>query len=658
MRVRDRGRVFDQVLTLGAALAVVCAVAPGAVAVAKPGTPQLQQQQQQQHKSKLKIVVVGDSYTAGEAVHGERLGRGATRGGYFDPQDPRHQSMDSPAMQAVARLQAANPGLEVEVHVVAASGATTSDVFETQRRDPLEKVPGNRARDPLNPSTMHEENDLAVNHPQLGQIPKDADAVIVGLGGNDVLFGPLAESFVRGDADKTRILQEAARQLLDTGKSDQDYRDQADESWKGQAPTVIARLLQVWQAIRNQAPNAELFFPNYPMAIDPAKNSWFDGMSPEALAEMRKFGERVNQALKRAEEICGCGTTVDLADALKGRELNSDDPAITGIWPAITGSSTQWASSEPFHPNRAGAGLISDRISEALARKHGLRVPPKQGAGPTDTSKVTIKRYPAPDTDGDGRPDYRDSDWDGDGHLNDQDRNPNKPDPRPPLSRTRPDGGKPGAFPNKPAPAVRPPAASPTAPSSPTSNQAPAQPPRSAAPGENAGPQPVPHTPPRDDDQPTPQPPTPRPPTPLPPTPRQPAAPPQAPQPSTPPQQDNHTSGSKPPAARPAPKPVISPEKSMRSPSTPSTPKPPTAAGFKPDFASRAAPLSNGSVLGVKPPPAPVFTPPTRPSNPNSPYPLGSGGSKGRGGSTPPMPSKAPSPPPPPPPPPSTSLTS
>jgi hypothetical protein len=69
----------------------------------------------------------------------------------------------SAAVQAAARLQAANPGVQVEVVIAASSGATTSDVFETQRRDPRETIPGNTSQEPLNQSTWHDPKDLAVN---------------------------------------------------------------------------------------------------------------------------------------------------------------------------------------------------------------------------------------------------------------------------------------------------------------------------------------------------------------------------------------------------------------------------------------------------------------------------------------------------------------
>jgi len=119
---------------------------------------------------------VGDSYSSGEGI----------RGIYFDPRDPRHQSRVSAAAQAAANLQAARAAGG------ASSGATTSDVFLTQRID----VPrGQRPQDPLDQSTWHDPDDLA------------------------------------------------ALALRNDSFSDETYQAQANHNPKGYAPTLIARLL-------------------------------------------------------------------------------------------------------------------------------------------------------------------------------------------------------------------------------------------------------------------------------------------------------------------------------------------------------------------------------------------------------------------------------
>src|SRR5687768_11399937 len=75
MRARDRGRAVGQIVALGVALAVICAAAPG-TAAAEPAAQQQPPPQQQppQQKRVFKIVVVGDSYSSGEGIHGPNNG--------------------------------------------------------------------------------------------------------------------------------------------------------------------------------------------------------------------------------------------------------------------------------------------------------------------------------------------------------------------------------------------------------------------------------------------------------------------------------------------------------------------------------------------------------------------------------------------------------
>ncbi|OLF19295.1 SGNH/GDSL hydrolase family protein [Actinophytocola xanthii] len=664
MRARDRGRAFGRIVALGAALAVLCAAAPEA-ATAAPGAQR--QPGQQQQKRVLKLVVVGDSFSSGEGI----------RGTYIEARDPRHQSRESAAIQAAARLQAANPGLQVEVTIVASSGATTSDVFETQRKDPAATIPGGTPQNPLDQSTWHHDNDLAVNYAQLDQIPADADAIIIGLGGNDSLFGPLVKSmvtsFVAAQRGEARALQGAADQILDNTKPDEFYRQQADDYPDGYAPTLIARLLQVTQAIQNKAKNAALFLQNYPVGVDPNKPSWSDMLGEDLgetdLRRMQNFAGLVNSAIERAVQICQCAKLADVSKALEGRELNSDNPAINSVWFGTRGDAGQMKMSEPFHPNREGAALMSDDIGTTLARDLGLTVPERQKDAPTDTSGVMVRNTAAPDTDRDGRADYADGDWDGDGYANFADQDPNVANPPPPVRKPRTDTAPPrargsrgdsgpntrdgadrgadrGALgPSGPAPGPR------------DTGTDPAPPPRRPGDGNGAAggdgtpppspapqqpnPQPPTSHPPRPQ-PPRPQPPTPRPPTPQPPNPQppnpQPPTPPNppnsgggpAPQPPTPPRQDGNAGGGttqpKPASARKLSSPVIPPSTPMRTPSPPNLPKTPSTPRFDPNFHPQGVrqPNIGGGVLGVKPPTPPGPTLPS-PRTPISPYPLGGG---------------------------------
>jgi lysophospholipase L1-like esterase len=639
-------------LALGAALAVICPAVPG-VASAEPLTRQ--QQQQPQQKRVYKIYVVGDSYSSGEGIHTTRqTGRGAFTGpSYFDVRDPRHQSRMSAAIQAAARVQAANPDIQVEVHVVAASGAATSDFFEAQRRDPLDARPGNPPQDGADPKTWHDKDDLMVNSAQLDQIPADADVVIMGFGGNDSYFGPLARTYYK-EQDKRPALLKQLEQLLDAGKSAAEYQREADDQSieKGYAPTLVARMLQVMQAIQNRAKNAKILVQNYPLATHPDHTSYYDMLDDDAMGAVRDFATRINTAIQRAVEICGCAELADVSQAMAGRELNTADPAITSPSTGTGGNAQHWATNEALHPNLKGAALMADPIAAALAKQLGLKTPAPQQDRPADTSKIKITRTPAPDTDGDGRPDYLDSDWDGDDVPNNKDDNPNTPDAKP----SRPQGGGQGTTAPDNRQGGAPAAPSPGAtgrgnPAAPPQNQTPQPPGSDATPGspaQNQAPPPAtgrPTTPPQNQAPPPaadrPTPPSPGQPPPAPPgaggpgrtpPPAQQPAPQQPPaqQPPAPPQNSSgggKTSQSKAPAAASRRGPVIPASTPMRSVAAPSFPTPPSATRFDPNFGPPGSPKPSqlgGGLAGVNPPTPPTVTGPSIPK----PTPPLSGGGK------------------------------
>jgi lysophospholipase L1-like esterase len=636
MRARDRGRALGQILALGAALAVVCAAAPG-TAVAEPVAQQQPQQQPQQQQRVFKMVVVGDSFSAGQGVRGPSNGRMVPRI-YLDATDPRHQSTESAAIQAAARLQAANPGLKVEVTIVASSGAATSDVFETQRRDALERSPGNPDQNPIDPSTWHDANDLAVNTRQLDQIPTDADAVVVGLGGNDVFFGPMVRSLAPWPSHDTDTVLGRANPLLDTEQSDQAYLDQAEQgrltNKQGYEPTLVARLIQVMRAVQQRVPNAKLFLQNYPRAVDPNKTSFNSPLDKDELTSMGKFGDQVNAAIKRAIEICGCADLIDVSNALKDRELYANVSAMNDLSKGFSSSNNPyWEADEAAHPNDKGASLMAGDIGDTVAKRFGLKAPPRQGDRRTDVRGITIKNAPAPDTDGDGEADYKDKDWDGDGTPNTEDQTPNTPNqpqqtPRPPTGPTGSQTDRPTTQPGTTTPDTRP---------GPNPTPAPPQPNPAPAPAPAQQPSPAPAPP----QQPAPAPqqpspaPTPQPPAPAPTPPEQPNPAPTPPSPA--PQSTPRTGNS----------PVIPPSSPMRSPAVPSMPKAPSA-----NSQPTIGPPPPISRLGTPPPPPVVTVPSSRAPNP---YPLGSGkpskGSSGSSGSStppPPVPQRAPTPPTPP----------
>jgi hypothetical protein len=60
--------------------------------------------------------------------------------------------------------------------------------------------------------------------------------------------------------------------------------------------------------------------------------------------------------------------------------------------------------SEPFHPNSAGAALMSDDIAHTFAEQLGVEYPDRYGDRVYDTGNITITNSPAPGTICAGRP--------------------------------------------------------------------------------------------------------------------------------------------------------------------------------------------------------------------------------------------------------------
>lgn len=352
-----------RILCLSATAAVAMGVSVGLAA------PAFAEEVQPAAKDQVNVDIVGDSYNSGEGM----------RGTYFDPEDRRHRSPYASGSQALQRLQDANPDVDLDGQTGASSGATTRDVFEPQTDDD-----GN-----------------VINPPQGSLVRPDADAVVMGFGGNDALFADvLTEAWhsVTNGQSSPRFDEFMAglAPLMDTTLTPEEYARQAETTAGGQAPTIVARMLQAMREIQAKAPGAKLVVPNYPLPVDPQATSVWSRFSEYELERFRAFGTQLNQAIAKSVELCGCATLADMAGALDGREAYTDDPAINDLNAALTGRYDQWNSMEPFHPNVEGGGLMSDAIARALAEALGLKSPEPGGAHPTPFGELRE----APDPEG------------------------------------------------------------------------------------------------------------------------------------------------------------------------------------------------------------------------------------------------------------------
>ena len=317
------------------------------------------------------VDVVGDSYMAGDGL----------RDTYLDPADPRHRSATAPALQALARVRSDNARLRVDANLVAASGARTADFFFAQTG----------------------QDNSVVNAPQRDQVRPDSQVVIVGFGGDDVGLADVLATAKRTTGGPNTALDKEIRALgplLDWTASDEEYVEQAKSSPPGQAPTLVARMLQVLAGVAARAPHAEIVVTTYPLAADPQNPHATSLVGEDELTTVRKFGYDLNKAIDRAVRICACGSLADLAEAIAGHEIYTSDSVFTE-------EGDQQARQEPFLPNGKGASLIAGPIADSIAKV--LRIPPpKRGDGQVTTSENIYVRYGVSDRDGDAVADSQD----------------------------------------------------------------------------------------------------------------------------------------------------------------------------------------------------------------------------------------------------------
>ncbi|WP_328453099.1 hypothetical protein [Amycolatopsis sp. NBC_00438] len=332
------------------------------------GAPPASADAQPAHEQSVTVDVVGDSYMAGDGLSGT----------YADPADPRHRSATAPALQALARVRSDDPGLRVDANLVAAAGARTADFFGAQTG------PGNSV----------------VNPPQRDQVRPDAQVVIAGFGGDDARLATVLGEAKRSTGGPNTALDKEIRALgplLDWTASDEEYLAQAKSSPPGQAPTLVARMLQVLAGIATRAPHAEIVVTTYPLAADPKNAHAASLVGEDDLTSVRKFGYDLNKAIDRAVTLCGCGSLADLAEAIAGHEIYTPDSVFA----------EQADRQEPFRPDEKGASLIANPIADSIAKV--LRIPaPRHSDGQVTTAENIHVRYGVSDRDGDTVADFQD----------------------------------------------------------------------------------------------------------------------------------------------------------------------------------------------------------------------------------------------------------
>jgi hypothetical protein len=280
-------------------------------------------------KGTVRVVVIGDSFTSGEGANPRTF---QTRevpvndgfGGTFNQQvvDPAHQSSTAPALRAIDQIRAQNPDVNIETTFVPVSGATRDSLYQT-----------------TNPGTPFEQA------PQINAV-KDADVVVLGIGGNDARFSDFARTIL-GSREATT---EAAFPEFQARVQD---------------PAFAQAQAQVYNDVRGlMNPNGTLIVTGYPQVL-PDNVPTTNTPSPvsQQLISSREaqlanqFANDINTSVRNGVDIANqtqgpAIRFVDQTNALDGNRLFDAQEGVNGIRLDDRQSS--------FHPNDVGQQRLAD----------------------------------------------------------------------------------------------------------------------------------------------------------------------------------------------------------------------------------------------------------------------------------------------------------
>ncbi|HKN98499.1 MAG TPA: SGNH/GDSL hydrolase family protein, partial [Pseudonocardiaceae bacterium] len=314
-----------------AAIAAVLAISTGTAqaGAAEPSAGPAAPATSASAKPTLKVVVIGDSFTSGEGASSSTYKtvpvRDVNQDGidYTSMQvDPAHQSSTAPSLQALNQIQAANPGVDLQVTFVPVSGATRDSLYQTTR-----------------PGTPFEQP------PQIDAV-KGADVVIVGIGGNDARFSDWVHTALTStDATSTQQFPQFMEQFNNG--------------------TYLNNQVKLLNDISNLAsPNATIVSLGYPKAMPatvPGEPVWWSPFSWSQISQgeanmSNQLATTLNTNNQDASFIAASQHPAqqwlyaDLSTALEGHELFTSQEGLNGLTPGnVQGS---------YHPNDLGQQLL------------------------------------------------------------------------------------------------------------------------------------------------------------------------------------------------------------------------------------------------------------------------------------------------------------
>jgi hypothetical protein len=304
--------------------------APATAAFAGTASPQAPQgpQPTATAKATIKVTVVGDSFTSGEGANASSYklvpvpNQVTISGQPVYTVDPAHQSSTAPTLQALSQIQAANPDANIVVTFVPVSGATRTSLYQTTR-----------------PGTPFEQA------PQINAV-KDADVVLVGIGGNDARFTDWITTVLSSkDSTSTAAFPQFMAQFNDG--------------------SYLANQVNLLNDVANLAsPNATIVSLGYPKAMPaelPSTPTWWSPFSWSTISQgeanmSNQLAGALNTANEQASFTAGDAHPgqqflyADVSNALQGHELFTSQEGLNGLDPGNTQGS--------YHPNDLGQRLL------------------------------------------------------------------------------------------------------------------------------------------------------------------------------------------------------------------------------------------------------------------------------------------------------------
>lgn len=198
---------------------------------------------------------------------------------------------------------------------------------------------------------LETENDQNTGEdPQLDALDDETSLVTMTMGGNDLGFADVVKDCI--------VNGEGGVSFIDT------CQEKHDERIEEELPQLMEELIDYYEQIQEQAPNAQVVIIGYPPLFDPeVGDSLGNLLFAEDMLWMNEQAAELNAMLAEAAEEAGI-QFIDPTEAFAGHGIGSDDPWFNDL--DLGGPGFSVADPSSFHPNAAGHAAIAELIQQQL----------------------------------------------------------------------------------------------------------------------------------------------------------------------------------------------------------------------------------------------------------------------------------------------------